>query len=345
VAGLGLSLALPAGCTKEEEDGDTAETTANDGDSDTTSDTGTTDETGTTGDGDGDGDGDGFWAVGVSSEMLRVDDGEILDGYPLDLPGDPDLNGIACRGFAQAWVVGDAGTVLRTDDGGQSWQAGTTPTLADLEDVAVGHFQAWAVGEVVLTSPDDGSTWAAFPGDPGVDLVSVTTDHDGEVAFAADTTGDLYRFDLGGTTVAHDGAAALHDVSLSSDGQHVVAVGFAGTAIVSHDGGLVFETLDLGTSQTLRAASVSADGQTVVAVGDDGVVAMADPSGTVVERPAGPGAALFDVHADASDGIQAVGEFGRVLLSDDAGGTWVVLTSPSGRTLFGIDAIGGDGHH
>ena len=51
---------------------------------------------------------------------------------------------------------------------------------------------------------------------------------------------------------------------------------------------------------------------------------------------------LADVHADPFGGVQAVGDAGTILLSDDYGATWMVMQSESGLPLLGIDAI--DGH-
>ena len=58
-----------------------------------------------------------------------------------------------------------------------------------------------------------------------------------------------------------------------------------------------------------------------------------------VDRPVEGVAALRDVHALDSGAVQIVGDAGNILLRDEEG-EWTHLTSPSGRDLLGIDAIG-----
>src|SRR5688572_30826856 len=79
------------------------------------------------------GGGGGAWLVGEDGLMANLQpDGTLGDGYSLDV--DDDLLGIACRGEDTAFVVGEGGILMRTFDGGESWEAldaGTTATLRD----------------------------------------------------------------------------------------------------------------------------------------------------------------------------------------------------------------------
>jgi hypothetical protein len=62
--------------------------------------------------GSGGDDGPSMWVVGEDGEMLRVGWDGAAARYPLDVAH--DFYGIACRGEDEAWVVGAAGTLLRT---------------------------------------------------------------------------------------------------------------------------------------------------------------------------------------------------------------------------------------
>ena len=71
------------------------------------------------------------------------------------------LNNIACRNQGEAWIVGDAGTVIYTNDGGDDWTPQTNP-----DDVgsACGRTQddgpVYMVGNgSFLESDDTGATW------------------------------------------------------------------------------------------------------------------------------------------------------------------------------------------
>src|SRR5687767_13792401 len=81
------------------------------------------------------GPGPGGWLVGDEGLMAAITpDGSL--GSPYELGTSVDLAGIACRGTTDAFVVGAAGTFLRTFDGGESWEAIDVGTTAALRAVA-----------------------------------------------------------------------------------------------------------------------------------------------------------------------------------------------------------------
>src|SRR5262249_40920238 len=80
------------------------------------------------------GGGGGGWLVGTSGLMVKVGTNGDASGY--NLASTETLNGIACRYVGEAWVVGTHGTLLYTNDGGQSWQPQSIPTTTDLRALA-----------------------------------------------------------------------------------------------------------------------------------------------------------------------------------------------------------------
>jgi photosystem II stability/assembly factor-like uncharacterized protein len=97
-----------------------------------------------------------------------------------------DLLGIAFRDATQGIVVGAAGTLIVTSDGGATWQApafsGTEPTV-DLNDVAVAGVRAVAVGDagVVIESTNGGGSWRNLPRPTTADLECGAVADDGTV--------------------------------------------------------------------------------------------------------------------------------------------------------------------
>ncbi len=74
------------------------------------------------------------------------------------------LVGVAFVDDQHGWVVGDAGTILHTDDGGVTWKAQASHTDAVLRYVTfVDRRHGWAVGVAgtILHTDDGGATWAA----------------------------------------------------------------------------------------------------------------------------------------------------------------------------------------
>lgn len=62
----------------------------------------------------------------------------------------------------KGWVVGEKGTILYTEDGGDTWEAQESGTEEDLKSVAfVNEKQGWAVGNrgVIIHTEDGGKTW------------------------------------------------------------------------------------------------------------------------------------------------------------------------------------------
>src|SRR5258706_10954608 len=116
--------------------------------------TGCKKSTGPTGGGGG-----GGWLVDSSGRMFNVHDDLTISGYATSF--DVALNGIACRGPGEAWVVGNTGTLLYTNDGGRAWDVQAVPTSADLRTLATqddGPVFVAGAG-TFLESDDTGVTW------------------------------------------------------------------------------------------------------------------------------------------------------------------------------------------
>lgn len=101
--------------------------------------------------------GDSWTSITLPEDLsLPEDIAEIID------PGDVLLYGIDFPSPTLGWIVGEFGTVLKTDDGGESWVAQDTPVDTTLFGVSFADAQrGWAVGleEVMLQTTDGGETW------------------------------------------------------------------------------------------------------------------------------------------------------------------------------------------
>ena len=71
------------------------------------------------------------------------------------------LHGVWARDAAQVWVVGDAGEILRSTDGGEHWQQQRSGTEAELISIHGSDSQLWIVGAAgtILHSTDGGEHW------------------------------------------------------------------------------------------------------------------------------------------------------------------------------------------
>jgi photosystem II stability/assembly factor-like uncharacterized protein len=104
-------------------------------------------------------DGGGTWTVSQVPTDVRLPESALDIGVE---PGDVNLYAISYGDADHAWLVGEFGIVLASDDGGQTWHQQQAPIESTLFGV---HFidaqHGWAVGidSMILVTRDGGATW------------------------------------------------------------------------------------------------------------------------------------------------------------------------------------------
>jgi photosystem II stability/assembly factor-like uncharacterized protein len=307
---------------------------------------------GGTGHGTGSGGGGGgtaSWLVGRAGLMMKMDEQGRMGRYPLQTRG--DLLAITCWGSARAFVAGDGGLLLSTEDGGATWRAIDTGSTARLRAVAVaekGRVFVAGDGGVFLVSPDWGWTWQTVAA-PSVAWTSVAPSHDGQVALLTTASGDIYRYDGIALTLALAAAGpGLEAVALSMDGSMGVAVGEGGAMLVSSDGGQRWRNRPTGTTRTLRDVwLIGNDGKSVYAVGDGGVLVRGwtETGDGATPRSLGENLTLRGLHLRASGQGAIVGDHGTVFVTADFGDSWTPVVTGDDRDIFSVDALGADHEH
>ena len=119
--------------------------------------------------------------------------------------------------------------------------------------------------------------------------------------------------------IVHD---ALYDVCFR--GQSGLAVGLAGTALTSDDGGKSWQDGAVGVPSALLG--VSCGQKTSLAVGQTGLLMRKSGDADWVKVDSGTDQRLLSVSANESGLAVAVGGFGTVLRSTDDGLTWAPLS-------------------
>jgi len=283
----------------------------------------------------GGGGGGGGWLVGTNGEMAEVNgDGELGQGYHLD--STVTLNSIACRYVGEAWVFGDSGTVLYTDNGGATWSTQTVSTTADLHALATQDSgPVYIAGNgTFMTTSDTGAHWTQLS-EPA-NFTSLA---------AADATTVLAVSDDGGVwSFANNALSRIatvpgaNKVAVSADGNTAVIAGTNGLAVSSNAGQ---SWQNVAVDAQLEDVDLTEDG-TAVAVGLEGAIVQY-ANGEVSLQHVGT-ADLHTLHlADSSDALDigfAGGDNGEVLVTDDAGASWTVGPNLGNHTILGIDQIG-----
>jgi photosystem II stability/assembly factor-like uncharacterized protein len=252
------------------------------------------------------------------------------------------LNAIACRYVGEAWVTGNAGTLLYTDDGGTSWSAQTVPTGNNLRSVATQDSgPVFIVGDgVFMTTSDTGKTWTSL-GNGTTSFGAVAAAQSGTNVLAVDANGGVWAYDEStGALNQRTTIAGARAVALSPSGDLAVLAG-AGLWL-STDGGVTWAAQTaVSPSLSFNAVSIDDDGAGVV-IGDGGAAATFNFDGSFSLQHIGA-ANLHALHiADPDDTSKtgyAAGDGGDVYITQDSGTTWT-LGANVGKTVYGVDVIG-----
>jgi len=177
---------------------------------------------------------------------------------------DPErYSGLAFADPTHGWIVGDAGRILHSRDGGTTWEPQSSPTTEGFRCV---HFvsasSGWAAGanNTVVGTRDGGRSWSVVhpPGDPGRRAFMAMQFVNGQEGWICHNFGGLvHTCDGGRTWRAHDGLAREALVSLCFlDVQRGWVLGVRGTLLHTEDGGQTWARQDL-TTQLHGVASFS----------------------------------------------------------------------------------------
>ena len=283
--------------------------------------------------GGGGGGGGGGWLIGNQGLMVNIEDDEVVGTYELDSTA--DLNAIACRYEAEAWVVGNGATLLYTNDGGTSWRTGAVPTTANLHTLATQDDGPVFIGGdgTFLVSTNTGATWTELgDGVTRFRSMSATLINSGVLALSDD--GGFWVSDSVSLVqrATLEGARAIHQ---TPDGDLVMT---AGAGIMrSSDAGTTWQALAVDPSIVFDDIRVNEDGS-AVAVGAGGAIANIDSDGRVSVQYVGD-ADLHTIHIHHDSMGYAGGDAGQVLITEDFGRTWRIGPNVE-RTVRGVDEIG-----
>jgi len=235
--------------------------------------------------------------------------------------------------------AGVRGLVLRSDDGGASWQTldGTTPApiamvaSGDGERLyaATGSRHGFA-GHGLYASSDSGASWqldqAGLDASCVISLVAAASPMSTLHAALGNDTLTLAATRDGGSTweVAavdpHPFVAAL--AGDRNDPQHLVAAAHFDGLFVSRDGGATWEQRPLDGDLVLDVALDAVDGEALYIVGPDGGLAKSDDDGATIRLVLRGDWGIRNVAVDEASGAVFATSDQAVHASYDGGATW-----------------------
>lgn len=217
-------------------------------------------------------------AVGQGGAIHRKSDGE---WQQVDAGSDARLLDVSANRSGLAVVVGGFGTVLRSSDGGRSWEPLSFDWETLLNDFLEPHLYDVAVSEagvitivgefaMVLRSVDGGETWEmVHRGDASLFALDLS----GDVGYAVGQNGLILKTGDGGQTWSRQDAgseANLLDVLVDRDG--VVHVTGIRTLLQSSDGGNTWAANQAGDISYRWYQSLGLSESGVFMVGHSGLI-------------------------------------------------------------------------
>jgi photosystem II stability/assembly factor-like uncharacterized protein len=223
-------------------------------------------------------------------------------------------------------IASNQGAILRTTDGGATWTSVTVPgnvtRLLSVRFIDAGTAIAAANGQI-LRSTDGGVTWTVVFALTNADFQALANDNQLVLAVGGNSNKTARSVD-GGATWQESASVGGYDISF---GAAFVAVSTNGVTRRTSDG-VMWTTIPSGTMQALRGVAFNpGNGNQVLAVGDEGTILRSTDAGQSWSSVAsGVMQSLAVVKWASSMRAVAISEFGGVILmSDDAGLTWVRL--------------------
>ncbi|HEX8558565.1 MAG TPA: YCF48-related protein [Pyrinomonadaceae bacterium] len=250
----------------------------------------------------------------------------------------------------RGWAAGGKGALLRTSDGGETWEAAGRPTTDTLRDVFFGDAETgWLVcqrpdfgpsqeGEplsYLLKTADGGATWTRVEVTKGADANLRLTG----VRFAGAAHGWAYG-EMGALFATRDGGATW--TRQSAPTRHLLlGANFLDerTGWLAGGGLTILKTADGGESWRAGLVLMPAEGRETRASGPGiqgrGEAARREPQGEAPPPPKSSRRLNAVWFADARRGW-AVGAEGVVVATEDGGASWRPQASGVGDDLFDV---------
>jgi photosystem II stability/assembly factor-like uncharacterized protein len=229
------------------------------------------------------------------------------------------------RGFTS----GTNGAFLKTNDGGQTWEALSMGT-EDLYDISFeGPVNGLVVGDngTIYRTPDGGNVWEEVQSGVTYNLRACACGMGGRM-YAASDEGVIIRSMDGGTSweVADSSGVRWEAMAAMMD-MNAWVVGRDGAVRASMDGGMSWENRTSGTTNDLKAVVFATPTEGYAAGQSSTVIYSSDGGQTWMPRNSGANGSFEGISFPVPNEGWVVGDAGAIFHSMDMGSTWVRETS------------------
>ncbi|MEO8805889.1 MAG: YCF48-related protein [Burkholderiaceae bacterium] len=215
-------------------------------------------------------------------------------------------------------AVGERGTVLLSDDGGQQWRQASVPVQTTLTGVRFADAEhGWAVGHlgVVLHTDDGGQRWVKQL--DGVQAAALALQ-------AASASGDGAARRSAEQLVQDGPDKPFFDVECL-DAQRAIVVGAFGLAYITGDGGKTWQPAQqrMDARRSVHLYAVRRVGEQLYIAGEQGLLMRsADQGASFQTVPTPYKGSFFGLLASPSGAVLAYGLRGNAYRSADQGVSW-----------------------
>jgi photosystem II stability/assembly factor-like uncharacterized protein len=263
-------------------------------------------------------------AVGERGFVLVSDDA----GKSWKAVGTPvvrTLTGVAFNGDQLGVAVGHGGSLVRTEDGGNTWtevpmDEAYGESLLGVTALGDGKFAAYGAFGQYFDTLDGGKSWTR--------RMILSEEFENHISQVVSVDGTLWMVTEYGTIARCDSECtdfvevpspypgSFFGMLVAQDGA-LVLFGMRGTIFRSADGGATWQKIETGTTATFNSGRTLADGR-IILVGNAGLVATSTDNGQSFKIEWSPASRGFSALVEAGGGLVVVGEAGVGMLDTSA---------------------------
>lgn len=251
-----------------------------------------------------------------------------------------NLNSTWFQNTSTGIVVGNAGAILRTTNGGTNWVIQSSGTTMHLFSVYFANQSTgWVVGDLgtILKTTNAGVSWNTQTSNTYYQLRSISFQN-ATTGFIAGWYGTVLKTVNGGSTwtlLSTNTTSNLLGVAMTINNVGF-AVGWLGTILSTANGGTNWAIL---TSGTITFSSVNFyNAQIGIVVGEQGRIQKTTNSGTSwVIQSSGTSNWLMGITTPHTNFSYVVGEQGTIRVTTNAGTNWYSQASNTSSYLNGVN--------
>lgn len=173
------------------------------------------------------------FALGAYGLFLQTGDGGASWLQRKIADSDLHLNAFAARDDGTLFIAGEAGSLLRSNDHGQTWQALISPYQGSFFGILIlrdGSLLAYGLRGKIFRSADAGETWNAVQTISQATLIDGAVLADGRVVLAGHSGTVLTSLDQGKTFALRQHPGRKHAAALQASGNDILLFGESGVS-------------------------------------------------------------------------------------------------------------------